>query len=157
MDILWILLLILFAVLRNAGKKKTRFPGSNGQPWDTARRRQPLPRPIELERERPVETGRFPLPQEMRDFLDEIWEVPEKTVEEPAAPGWEAGETPKVKQVLQQAEIPEKADPGEKAPIMPRLAKTEPEGSVNLSTVAQGFIWSEILQPPRAKRPVRYR
>jgi len=68
-------LLVLFWILSNAGKKKT--PPRGRQPWDEARRRQPLPPLEEREREaHPVQPMREPEQEILKPIVEPKREVP---------------------------------------------------------------------------------
>ncbi len=68
-------MLVLFWIISNAGKKKT--PPRGRQPWDEARRRQPLPPLGEKEREAsPVRPVREPEEEILKPMVEPEREVP---------------------------------------------------------------------------------
>lgn len=166
MDILWLILLVLFWVFKNSGKKKPRNSGPQGQPWDQAGRRQTMPRPVKPNKnEFP-----FPIPPTVRDIFEEFEEIgsrtegergEEETVVE-GKPGIEGvGEgvpdmpvfVPEVQTVPERAFVKEK----QPTPCPEPGTSFRPQVEVNLSPPAllNGIILSEILQPPRAIRSLR--
>ncbi|ATW25336.1 hypothetical protein [Candidatus Formimonas warabiya] len=165
-DILWIILLVLFWILGGA-VKKNKPPRPQGQPWDQARRRQSVPPPVapDLEEARP--RGPFPPSGEMGDLEEEIRRLfggdrslPDRAVEERKKPArFKTLPRVRVWRIGQKRRQREKKP----APMVPKSTFTAgprgncPELCFNPNAVVQGVIMSEILQPPRAKRPFRSR
>ena len=168
--------MVLFWILSNAAKKKT--PPRGRQPWDEARRRQPvpptqpmmepereIPRPI-FEPKREVSPPFRPFPKlqdlgrDLKEALEGEFFPVEKAAEEPVfernVPA--RGETyrlkkknfppPVIPEIMAEETIPSFND---KKPVnLTELLSLSSQG------VVQGIIMSEILQPPRSKRPLRY-
>lgn len=179
MDILWLILLVLFWIFKNSGKKKARNSGPQGQPWDQARRRQSVPRPMEP----PKDEFPFPLPPTVREIFEEFEEIgswtegergaKEKTVVEgkpgmegvsgiEGEPGMEGAGEPVPDLPVYGLEVQTVPEPAAIEEIPPAACPTprqqsRPSVGVNLSPSAllNGIIMSEILQPPRAIRSLR--
>ncbi len=128
---------------------KSKAPKNQSQPWDNARRRQPWPDD--------GETSTFPLPKEIDDLGDAMEAL------------FSEGE------LLSQQTFPEREKERERIPKKKYLKRPEPKQvderqvhpcsvgredsddyfSLTPTTMVKGIILSEILQPPRAKRPLR--
>ncbi|MEL7567389.1 MAG: hypothetical protein AAGU27_21275 [Dehalobacterium sp.] len=162
-----IILLVLFWVLSGTVKKKT-VPRSS-QPWDQARRRQSMPPVAEPERESPRPGIPFPNLQDLgKDIKEVLLEVDEDLFTRPKEA--ERKKTYRIKNVSTPNVIEVKAPVEEvlEPPVFQdavserttlsfndRSPIYHPQLSFGRQAVVKGIIMSEILQPPRAKRPIR--
>lgn len=165
--------MVLFWIISNAGKKKTS-PRSR-QLWDEARRRQPMPPIMEEEREvpRPIFEQEQRVPPPLRPFpgledlgkeIKEVFEneffPEEKTAEETFAEKT-VTERKKIYRLKHKPYHPsvttEEVGAKETTPAIFKEPDTGLE-CLSLSTqgLVQGIIMSEILQPPRSRRPLRH-
>jgi len=165
-DILWIILLLLFFFLRNAGKKPGQTQGRNRQPWDEAARRQAVSRSVEPEREGPKKTISFPIPDEVREFMEEIKEQRREASRPSARPIDEnknykqpEAELPPARRDISSQSCAFREQTGDRDDFddpkhmhKKRQKRLAEELCLNPRAIVQGIIMSEILQAPKSKR-----
>lgn len=171
-DIVWIIIFIVIALMKNANKQRGSV-GRNKQPWDDIRRKQKLPDPREVEQEKHVNTSGKSIKDEIKEFLKEIQPEYQDDVS-PALPpiievqkevehegvistegisGGKEGHRGKNEGYGFPKEDEVQEEPEKLSELDTQISTKHYELVSDRAAIVNGIIMSEILQPPRAKRP----